>query len=98
MKVYISLTTIPNRISGSKKTIDSLVDQSIPPTKVFLNIPLKYNLRFNNTVKDLDIPKFDSDLVEVIRCAQDYGPGTKLMGNVNFLKEQKDAELRIKGS
>lgn len=91
MKVYISLTTIPSRIKGIGKTIDSLINQSVKPTRIFLNIPVKYNLRFNNAVKDSDIPKFDDSIVEVVRCSHDYGPGTKLMGNVDFLKRETDA-------
>lgn len=91
MKVFVSLTTIPSRLPQITRTINSLVNQSRKPDKIFLNIPRRYNLRFKHVITDDMIPKFDSDLVEVVRCVEDYGPGTKLMGNINFLKAEKDA-------
>jgi hypothetical protein len=85
--IYISLTTIPPRIKNLNKSVDSLLNQTQKPDKIFINIPYKYK-RFNETINDNQIPKFNNKIVEIIRC-EDYGPGTKLMGS--FKKVEKDS-------
>ena len=83
--IYISLTTIPQRIKHLNKTIESLLKQSQKPDKIFINIPLKYK-RFNEIIDDDQIPKFDDKIIEITRC-EDYGPGTKLLGSLNKLEK-----------
>ena len=58
-----------------------MLKQTQKPDKIFINIPYNYK-RFNETIKDNQIPKFDNSLVEVTRC-EDCGPGTKLLGSLN---------------
>ena len=60
------------------------MNQSLKPDKIFLNIPT-YFKRFKETIIDKDIPKLP-DIVEITRC-DDCGPGTKLLGSINKLKE-----------
>ena len=79
--IYVSLTIIPERIKNLDKTVNSLLLQKKKPDKIFINIPKKY-LRFNNIIRNEQIPQFNSDKVEVVRC-DDYGPGTKLLGSLN---------------
>tara|TARA_B100000029_G_scaffold183918_1_gene181462 strand:- start:425 stop:1156 length:732 start_codon:yes stop_codon:yes gene_type:complete len=79
--IYVSTTTIPRRIKNLDKSIKSLLNQSKKPDKIFINIPFKYK-RFNETIKDDEIPKFDSSVVEITRC-EDCGPGTKLLGSLD---------------
>jgi len=81
------MTTIPQRIESLNKSVESLLKQSHKPDKIFINIPYKYN-RFNETVRDDQIPKFDNNIVEITRC-EDCGPGTKLLGSLSKIK--KDA-------
>ena len=81
--IYVSLTTIPERIKNIEKSINSIISQTLKPDKIFLNIPYKYE-RFNNVISDEEIPKFDK-IVEITRC-DDFGPGTKLMGSLKKLK------------
>ena len=82
--IYISITTIPSRIKSINKTIDSLVNQTLKPDKIFVNIPLEYK-RFKNQIEDDEIPSLP-DIVEVTRC-EDFGPGTKLLGSLNKIKK-----------
>ena len=82
--IYVSLTTIPQRVKNLNKSIESLLKQSQKPDKIFINIPFKYK-RFTETINDDQIPKFDNNLIEITRC-EDYGPGTKLLGSLNKLK------------
>ena len=83
--IYVTLTTIPQRIKSIKKSIDSLINQTQKPDKIFINIPTKYK-RFSETIQDHQIPKFSSDAVEIIRC-DDFGPGTKLLGSLEKLSK-----------
>ena len=80
--IYVSLSTIPPRINELSKSIDSLLNQTIKPDKIFINIPKKFR-RFKEEIKDHQIPNFSS-IVEVTRC-DDYGPGTKLLGSIDKL-------------
>ena len=79
--IYVSLTTIPQRVKNLNKSVESLLKQSKKPDKIFVNIPLKYK-RFKETIDDNKIPKFDNSDVEITRC-EDCGPGTKLLGSLD---------------
>ena len=79
--IYVSITTIPQRVKNLKKSVESLLQQTRKPDKIFINVPYRYK-RFNKTIEDNQIPKFDDSVVEVTRC-EDCGPGTKLLGSLN---------------
>ncbi len=83
--IYISISTIPQRLKHLNKSVNSLLNQTRKPDKIFVNIPYTYK-RFKETITDNKIPKFDSSVVEVTRC-EDCGPGTKLLGSLNKLKK-----------
>ena len=79
--IYVSISTIPQRIKNTTKSIESLLNQTKKPDKIFINIPFKYE-RFSEIIKEDQIPKFDSKVVEVTRC-EDCGPATKLLGSLS---------------
>ena len=79
--IYISISTIPQRIKNLNESVKSLLNQTRKPDKIFINIPYKYQ-RFSETIDDSQIPKFNSKIVEVTRC-EDCGPGHKI---VRFIK------------
>ena len=81
--IYISLSIIPHRIKYLEKTINSLLEQSKKPDKIFINIPYKYR-RFDDVVKENQLPKFNNKIIEITRC-DDCGPGTKLLGSLDKL-------------
>ena len=83
--IYVSLSTIPERVKYLNKSVDSLLNQTLKPNKIFINIPYKYR-RFETIIKDDDIPKFSNQNVEITRC-EDCGPGTKLLGSIDKLKK-----------
>ena len=83
--IYVSLSTIPERLNYLKESIDSLLKQTKKPDKIFINIPNKYQ-RFSEIVKDNQIPKFNNSIVEITRC-EDCGPGTKLLGSLDKIKK-----------
>ena len=83
--IYVSTSTIPQRIKNLDKSIKSLLNQTKKPDKIFINIPFKYK-RFSETIKDDEIPKFDSSVVEITR-SEDCGPATKLLGSLDKLEK-----------
>ena len=83
--IYVSISTIPARIKNLNQSVQSLLNQTQKPDKIFINIPFKYK-RFSETINDDQIPKFDSNLVEITRC-DDSGPGTKLLGSLSKLEK-----------
>jgi len=83
--IYVSLTTIPQRVKNLYKSVESLLNQSKKPDKIFVNIPKKYE-RFDEVIEDNQIPKIKHENVEITRC-EDFGPGTKLLGSIKKLKE-----------
>ena len=85
--IYVSISAIPPRIKNLEKSVESILNQTLKPDKIFINIPLKYR-RFKEIIKDDQIPNFKDSKVEVKRC-EDYGPGTKLLGSLH--KMEKDS-------
>jgi len=86
VKFCVSLTTIPSRLKFIHKTLDSINAQSKPPDKIFLNIPYKYQ-RFNNEkIEKKILKKIKFKNLKIIRCS-DYGPGTKLLGAIKYIKK-----------
>ena len=82
-KYIISLTTIPSRIDYIETTIKSLVEQTLKPEKIILNIPKKYNFRFESSIDEHIIKKTLNKYIDEIiinYIDEDYGPGTKLLG------------------
>ena len=53
-KIYISMSTIPPRIKNLEPVIESLLNQSIQPERIYINIPRNYK-RFND---EIEIPEF----------------------------------------
>ena len=83
--IYVSISTIPQRIKNLNESVKSLLNQTKKPDKIFINIPFKYQ-RFTEIIKDDQIPKFNSSLIEITRC-EDCGPATKLLGSLNKLEK-----------
>ena len=82
----VSLSSIPSRFESVKKVVNSINLQTIRPRKIFLNIPYSYK-RFPK-IKDINLDIFQDikdDNFQISRC-DDYGPGTKLLGSINLLK------------
>ena len=85
-KYILSLTTIPSRINNIESTIKSLVEQTLKPDKIILNIPTNYNFRFKSSINNININTIKkilnkyTDKIIINYIEHDYGPGTKLLG------------------
>ncbi len=82
----ITFTTIPSRLDSIYKTIKSIEQQTLKPSKIFLNIPYKYYRFPEIEITNQQLKKFESDLVEISRC-DDFGPATKIMGSIDKVKK-----------
>ena len=81
----VSLTTIPSKFEHLYLTIDSLMNQTLLPSKIIIHIPYQYNFRLNgseisNTQIEQFLNKYKGFNITINRVDQDYGPGTKLLG------------------
>jgi hypothetical protein len=94
-RIIINFTTIPPRIFLLESTINSLLDQTIKPDKIFINIPYKYN-RFKNDkfIKPDFLNKKKYDIVEIFYLKFDYGPATKFIGGL-FNNKINDDDLIV---
>jgi hypothetical protein len=84
-KYIVSLTTIPAKFDNLYLTVDSIINQTILPDKIIINIPKIYNFRMNSTCISQDkinafIDKYSKKNVFINLIDQDFGPGTKLLG------------------
>jgi hypothetical protein len=97
--IYVSLTTTPTRCGDPDfyRVIDSLLDQNLTPTRIFVSVSQTYR-KFPDTNHELwleQIAKLKeySPLIEVIEC-DDLGPILKVIGvinrnsQINFLKTE----------
>lgn len=71
----ISLTTIPPRMDRIGDTLASLLNQSLTPDRVILNIPKTYR----RAAYHYDVLPTVPSGVEVMESDIDYGPATKLL-------------------
>lgn len=83
-KYIFSMTTIPKRFASIEKTLLTLLKQKLQPEKIILNIPKKYNVRFETSIGSQQIEnlksRISSEKLIINMIDTDYGPGTKLLG------------------
>ena len=91
--IIVSLTSTPDRINDSKKTVLSLLKQSYLPKQIVFNIPY-----FSSKNVEYKIPEWlirlskKYPLIKINRCEKDYGPATKVIPTLFLYKyypEQK---------
>lgn len=88
LPIYTSLTTIPERAENTEKVIQGLMKQTYPIEKIFLNIPVG---TFKRTGSTYYVPEWTKkreyqDKLIVSRTPE-YGPGTKLLGSLDFIPQ-----------
>tara|TARA_R110002074_G_scaffold114860_1_gene245549 strand:- start:668 stop:1483 length:816 start_codon:yes stop_codon:yes gene_type:complete len=82
MKYIVSFTTSPTRIHKCDLMLKSIINQSRKPDLILLNIPKI----FARTGKEYNIPKSVSKIVTINIVEKDYGPGTKIIPTIKYLK------------
>ena len=75
--LYVSIASIPQRVHLISRTVASLARQTHPPERVFAVLPYAF-LRWPGLSPNVSLIP-DHPLLEVLRCARDDGPGTKIL-------------------
>ena len=83
MKYIISFTTSPTRINKIKGMLQNLMNQTHKAEMIILNIPRV----FKRTNESYDIPTYIQKSVHVNIIDNDYGPATKIVPTILYLKE-----------
>lgn len=78
-RVVVTLTTTPLRIPFLRETLNSLNDQTLRPSAIYLNVPY-FSKRFNVSYEVPEELKTMENLY--IRRSDDYGPGTKILPTI----------------
>jgi hypothetical protein len=86
IKIVVSFTTSPTRINKCGPMINSILDQTRKPDLFLLNIPEQ----FARTGETYIVPKYIRKSLTVNRIAVDYGPATKIVPTVLYLREHAD--------
>ena len=84
MKFVVSFTTSPTRIGKCGPMIHSILDQTRKPDLFLLNIPEE----FARTGETYNVPKYIRKSLTVNRVDTDYGPATKILPAVAYLKDE----------
>ena len=77
LPVYITMSTIPSRLSNTLRIIENFMNNVTGFEKLILNVPYKYN-RWPN-IKELDLRHNINDGRFIINRCEDYGPLTKFL-------------------
>lgn len=90
--LFVGLSTIPSRFAELWRTVASLLAQGRAPDRIFVAVPRRYR-RFD--LPDLEArvarqlaPLARHPAVELVRCASDDGPGTKLLGSLDRMRAE----------
>jgi hypothetical protein len=86
-KFIVSFTTSPTRINKCGPMIHSILDQTRKPDLFLLNIPET----FARTGESYVVPKYIRKSLTVNRIDTDYGPATKILPAVVYLRERTGA-------
>ena len=89
-KIIICLTAIPSRINLIEPVLNSLINQSIKPDKIYINVPIKYKRFKEKLIEPKFIKKNFKNIVEFFYLEKDYGPATKFIGSMLNPKIKKD--------
>lgn len=72
--LVVSLTTTPDRLPKIRQTLLSLLDQSIQPNAIFLNLP---EISLKGKTYDIPVDLMNFPLLTINRPKLDQGPATK---------------------
>lgn len=88
MKFVISFTTSPSRIIKIKPMIESIINQTLKPDLIILNIPEV----FPRTNERYIIPDFVENNVIINSIEKDLGPATKVIPTISYLRKNNYEE------
>ena len=85
MNIIISVTSIPDRFNNELITVLKHIRQ-ITDLMIVVSIPINYRKSWTYTDQDLqELRKLDRVIVNIIDT--DWGPATKLLGGIDYIKK-----------
>jgi hypothetical protein len=98
IKIYIGITSIPIRLKYLHNTLNSLLNQDIKPTKIFVFLPEKSKrLKMDYNINDIqkDKIKDPDNIIEYVTNVIDEGPITKFYSLLDYVQVNKNNFLFI---
>lgn len=92
-EVYVSMTTSPKRINSIEKTINCMMNQTLKPTQIILNLPTVFK-RDNTSFGQL--PGFITANPRIkINFTEDIGPATKILPSIKVIANPEAFVLSV---
>ena len=96
MNIYIGITSIPIRLKYIHNTLNSLLNQTEKPTKIFVFLPNKsIRLNINYNINDIQKDKINdpNNIIQYITGISDEGPITKFYSLLDNVPKGKNNYL-----
>ena len=77
--MFVGVTTLPSRIGKLEPTVESLLGQTLRPDRIFVSVPRRSRREGGEYTLPGWLQRPPAG-VQLVRCEQDYGPATKLLG------------------
>jgi hypothetical protein len=85
MNIIISVTSIPNRFNNELIQVLKHI-RHITDLMIVVSIPISYRKAWTYTEEDLqELRKLDSVIINIVD--EDWGPATKLLGGIEYIKK-----------
>lgn len=87
-RVFVSMTTSPARLAKADITLESLLSQSVKPSRILVFLPERFGR--DNSTYDWAIPliqRMQASGVEFVSVPQDLGPATKIAPVVDIVHD-----------
>ena len=81
----VSISAIPSRLAHINDILYAINNKTIRPNKIYLNIPYNYKRFPEKHISEQDLKHINRENLEIVRC-KDFGPGTKILGAINNIR------------
>jgi hypothetical protein len=98
INLYIGITSIPIRLKYIHNTLNSLLNQDVKPTKIFVFLPDKsVRLKMDYNIDDIQKDKINDpdNIIEYITGVNDEGPITKFYSLLDNVPKNKNNFLLV---
>ena len=98
VNLYIGITSIPIRLKYIHNTLNSLLNQDVKPTKIFVFLPDKsVRLKMDYNINDIQKDKINdpNNIIEYITGVNDEGPITKFYSLLDIIPKNKNNFLLV---
>lgn len=86
--ILVGITTLPSRIALMRPVLDSLLNGNLVPDKIYVSVPdVSLREKAGYVIPDFFHDKEIAKKVEIIRLAEDFGSGTKLLGMLGKIEK-----------